>query len=225
MKFLTAREIYKELNSIDWTKNKGAIEFHMAEIRSIVKTKDIIGFVLQNWLKDYFDKNKIYYRKPKNTQTFPDFYLSNRDDEYLLEIKTFNYQRTPGFDIANFESYCESIAIDSFRLDADYLIFSYHIDDYGYIEIKNIWLKKIWEIAGTSSRYPLKTQVKRNVIYNIRPNTAFQYGRKSTFNTKEDFLEALYLTLESYRGSDHAKQWLKNANDNIQSMLLKRIRY
>jgi hypothetical protein len=216
---VTGRDLFEKLNQIEWNKNKGKIEFAMANIKSTVKTTDIIGFILQNWIKDFFEEYNIYYREPSNTQSFPDFYLSEKDDENLLEIKTFYFDRTPAFDIANFESYCESISKKSYRLDADYLIFGYIIDENRLVEIKKIWFKKIWEISGISERYPLKTQVKRGMIYNIRPNTDFKYDRKGPFVHKEDFVEALYLTLEQYKGKKHANDWLNKSEENIKNLL------
>lgn len=57
----------------------------------------------------------------------------------------------------------------------------------GNIYVKKIWLHKIWEISGISERYPLKTQIKRDMIYNIRPNTNFKSGTPGPFSCKEDF--------------------------------------
>ena len=37
--------------------------------------------------------------------------------------------------------------------------------------IDNVWLKKAWEISSPSGKDPIKLQVKRNQIYNIRPCT------------------------------------------------------
>ncbi|MDY0118727.1 MAG: NgoBV family restriction endonuclease [Bacilli bacterium] len=217
----TASDLYKTLLDIDWKIEKGRIEFKMADIRSTVKTTDIIGFVLQNWIKDFLNKNNVYYREPHNTQSFPDFYLCEKDNKNLLEIKSFIYDNGPAFDIANFESYCDSISNESFRLDADYLIFGYGIDENGLIEIKEIRLKKIWEIAGTSQRFPLKTQVKRDVIYNIRPNTDFKNNKKGPFSNENQFIEALYLTLLDYRGEEHATQWLIRSEQKIRDILSK----
>ena len=58
-----------------------------------------------------------------------------------------------------------------------------------------------------SSRYPLKTQNKKDVIYNIRP--AIWYSRNTTFkvfNDKYEFVDALYKTQNIYRGFDYKKE-------------------
>ncbi|MBQ5561943.1 MAG: NgoBV family restriction endonuclease, partial [Clostridia bacterium] len=123
------------------------------------------------------------------------------------EVKSFNYDATPAFDIANFDSYCSSIKNKPYHLDADYLIFGYVMSDKGDITIKKLWLLKVWQIAGTSDRFPLKTQVKKNVIYNIRPNSDFKKDKAGVFKSKDDFLYAIYETLVLYKSRDFADEW------------------
>ena len=132
----------------------------------------------------------------------------------MLEVKAFNYNATPAFDIANFESYCSSVKEKPYRLDADYLIFGYTMNDSGDITVKKVWLHKIWQIAGTSQRFPLKTQVKRDMIYNIRPNTDFKAGNKGPFRSKDDFLLAIYKTLVIYKGKSFADDWKQTLSTN-----------
>ncbi|WP_196761227.1 NgoBV family restriction endonuclease [Streptobacillus moniliformis] len=144
---LTANKIFFKLKSIDWTKAKGIISFNLADINVTINTNDTVGLILQAWLKEYLNKNNILFREPSNTQEFPDFLLSHSNIENLLEIKSFNFSKSPTFDIANFDSYCDSIKENPYRLDADYIIFGYDMEKTGIITIKDIWLKKIWEIA------------------------------------------------------------------------------
>lgn len=81
----------------------------------------------------------------ENTQAFPDFLLhKSRNDIGLLEIKTFDSQKSANFDIANFDSYRRSLLSEAYRLDADYLIFAYELDSNGFLTIPKIWLRKIW---------------------------------------------------------------------------------
>ena len=141
--------------------------FKMAEIEFTVKKPDTIGLILQEWLKEYFDKNNIYYRENVDTQKLPDFYLSESNELNLLEVKSFKFSGNPAFDIANFDSYCRSISKKSFWLDTDYLIFGYVIDNKGKIKIKEIWLKKMGNNRLTKDQ-TLIVQ-KRTTIYNIRP--------------------------------------------------------
>lgn len=212
---LSAAEIYNRLLESDIIGSTGFISFNLGETSVTINTTDTVGVTLQAWLKQWLLENNIYFSEPENTQEFPDFYLNDLNREQnMLEVKAFNYCKTPAFDIANFESYCASLEYQSYRLDADYLIFGYSMGDNGAIRIERIWLKKIWEIAGTSARYPLKTQVKRDVIYNIRPSSNFKTGTTPPFRNKEELIRAIYGTLSLYRGEDVALRWLENVIRN-----------
>lgn len=213
MEEISALELYNRLLESNIIDSSGSINFNLNGTSVVIDTTDIVGNCIQSWLKQWMCDNNIFCKEPESTQIFPDFYLSNSDNENLLEIKAFNFSASPAFDIANFESYCASLESKSYRLDADYLIFGYIMKD-GVITIKKIWLKKIWEIAGTSNRYALNTQIKRNVIYNIRPVSNFKYDKDPVFHNKEEFLTAVYSTLESYRGYDRAISWKNNVVNN-----------
>lgn len=202
-----SQEIYQLLCSSIVNK-PGRIIFDLAGIPVTIKTTDIVGNSIQSWLKEWFMHNSIYCSEPENTQEFPDFFLSrNNKFDHMLEVKAFNYDATPAFDIANYESYVKSVSEKPYRLNADYIVFGYLMDEKGDVQIKKIWLKKIWELAGSSQRYPLRTQVKKDVIYNIRPNGEFKNGRVGPFGDKESFLEAIYETHKLYRGSEKANEW------------------
>lgn len=186
----------------------GQITFDMAGVNVVIDTTDIVGNCLQSWLKEWLQSKGIYVGVPENTQEFPDFFIArNNKFDHMLEVKSFNYKATPAFDIANYESYVKSVSEKPFRLNADYLIIGYTMDNEGIITIRDMWLKKIWEIAGTSNRFALNTQVKKNVIYNIRPNSRFKYGQQGPFSNKEQFLNAIYETQKAYRGQEAADNW------------------
>lgn len=215
---VSAQELHSMLTKLGLEKLTGKITFSLAGVTVDIDTTDTVGITLQSWLKQYMTDKGIYFSEPQNTQEFPDFFLNNVSPyQHMLEVKAFNYNRTPAFDIANFESYCSSVKEKPFRLDADYLIFGYLMDVSGNISVKKIWLHKIWEIAGDSDRYPLKTQVKRNMIYNIRPNTAFKTGKRGPFRNREDFLKAIYGTLVKYKGQAFADDWKKTLRKNYLS--------
>ena len=109
-----------------------------------IDTTDTVGNSLQRWLKEWLIKNDIYEHEPENTQEFPDFYLSaSNPKDHMLEVKAFNYNATPAFDIANYESYIASVAEKPYRLAADYIILGYVMDNDGTITIKKIWLKEM----------------------------------------------------------------------------------
>lgn len=205
---ITAGQLYNQLSGLNLSRLTGRITFNLAGVSVDIDTTDTVGITLQAWLKQYMLDNNIYFSEPHNTQEFPDFFLDDQHPyQNMLEVKAFNYDRTPAFDIANFESYCSSVKEKTYRLDADYLIFGYNMNNLGDISVKKIWLHKIWEIAGDSERYPLKTQVKRGMIYNIRPNTAFKTGNRGPFRCKEEFLYAIYATLKDYKGTAFANDW------------------
>lgn len=207
-KKITAQELYTALGNLHLERQIGVISFNLAGVSVNIDKTDTVGITLQAWLKQYLTDNDIYFSEPANTQEFPDFFLDNNEAfKHMLEVKAFNYNATPAFDIANFESYCSSVKDKPYRLDADYLIFGYTMNDSGDITVKKVWLHKIWQIAGTSQRFPLKTQVKRDMIYNIRPNTDFKAGNKGPFRSKDDFLLAIYKTLVIYKGKSFADDW------------------
>ncbi len=174
---ITAQQLFLKLINLHLECKHGSICFKLADVSVTINTTDTVGITLQAWLKQYFIANNIFFLEPANTQEFPDFFLDHHEPhKHMLEVKAFNYNATPAFDIANFESYCSSVKENPYRLDADYLIFGYTMNDFGNITVKKIWLHKIWQIAGTSQRFALKTQVKRGMIYNIRPNNDFKVG-------------------------------------------------
>ena len=214
---ITAQELYKELQSLNLEETNGQIEFSLSGTTVKIKTTDIVGNSIQSWLGQYMEDSNIYF-DDRGTQEFPDFILDeNNPKTGLLEVKAFNYDATPAFDIANFDSYCDSIKDKPYRLDADYLIFGYLMSSDGDISIKKIWLKKIWQIAGTSNNYPLKTQIKRAVIYNIRPEGNFKFDKTSAFSSKDDFLKALYKTIDAYKGLNFANSWKVTLAENYKN--------
>lgn len=198
-KNITVQELYTLLLTDGILNSTGMIKFKLWDTETIIKTRDTIGNSLQSWLGQWLKNNDIFYFEPDNTQEFPDFYLNLENlNESMIELKTFNNNSTPSFDIANFESYCESLKSKPYRLFADYLIIGYELDpETGIITIKNIWLKKIWEITGKSSRFALRTQVKRNIIYNIRPT--IWYSKNNTgFKNKKFATEWITEMKKSY---------------------------
>jgi hypothetical protein len=203
----TSKEIYDELLD-QIILLSGYITFNLADLPAIIDSSDIVGNSIQTWLEKWLTMRGYYFNKPDNSQKFPDFYLSRQfPNENMLEVKTFRKKNGPAFDIANYESYLESLSENPYRLYADYLIMSYQMDDDGKITILDIWLKKIWEIAGTSNQFPLKVQQKRNMIYNIRPNSDFKEYKKGPFKAPKDFLVALYATQLNYKGVVTADLW------------------
>ena len=208
---VTATQIYRELlNNFKIREKIGSIEIKLGNISATYKGRDAIGDLLQEWLSEWMKERNYYFRTRDNTQTFPDYLLSESDTKDFLELKTFNADASPAFDLANFDFYCTSLLTIPERIDADYLILSYRMQD-GELSIDNIWLKKIWEITSPSGRDPIKLQVKRGQIYNIRPCTWYSERLKfKPFNDKQAFLDGIANTHESYPQCDKYKHsWFK----------------
>ncbi len=180
-------------------------------IKIEVQGKDGLGGLIEEWLGVWAKKNNFNITDPKengNSQEFPDYYIG--DDKDLLEIKSFDASASANFDLANFDSYCRSVADSPKRTNADYLIFSYTLNG-SKLNIQDIWIKKIWEITCPSAKYPLKTQVKKDVIYNIRPSSWYAKNPQfKSFTTKEEFINALFNTQQEYKSFSYLEDYLKN---------------
>lgn len=214
---LTAEDVYNRLISDGIFNEEGKITFSFAGIDVDIETNDIVGHIMQSWLKSWFLRNNIEFQEPEDTQKFPDFHLNTDDlEEDLLEVKAFNYDNSPGFDIANFESYCESVKTKPYRFHANYLIFGYRMVG-TIITIENLWLKNIWEITSSMREFPLTVQNKRGTIYNIRPTKWYSTSTRSRspFESLEDFIIACYNAISDYPKSDvNANAWINNVIEN-----------
>ena len=215
----TAREIFEALTRKEELIGvRGTIDAHFHGLSFVIKNRNIVGNMIQEWVGEWLKARKIDFAVKPNTQAYPDFFLnpSNKTID-LLEVKAFDYNRSANFDVSNFQGYCRSLKIDSFRLHADYLIFAYAMDELGEITIKKMWLKKVWEICGPSDAYPIKVQQKQKVIYNIRPVVWFSMGkpRYPPFETLQEFVLALRDTLMKYpRTKDESGTWLNDVTKN-----------
>lgn len=97
------------------------------------------------------------------------------------------------------------------RLDADYLIFGYKMVD-SVLSIENLWLLKVWEMAGTSETNPVNMQTKNRQPYNLRPIKWYAKSPKNKpFADKISFLSAISETLEKYSHStnNYSENWLE----------------
>lgn len=214
---LSGNELHNKLvNEYKIIGEKGVINFSLKDLTISIETKDTVGNLLQEWLKAWMIKENIEFEENPNSQVFPDFYLDKLDKKSgLLEVKSFDWDRGPGFDLANFDSYCNSLLTSSYRLNSDYLILAYQMKG-SELTIKDVWIKKIWELACPSGTYPLKVQEKKSVIYNIRPSTWYSERTKfKPFNSLEEFLVALIETRYQYPQTRHTNgHWLQNVLKN-----------
>ena len=164
------------------------------------------------------EANQIQYRLNTNTQEFPDYYLhasSNKQD--LLEIKVFDHDAGAAFDVANFDTYTRSLLSQPYKVNADYLIFSYTLRE-GVFSIKNIRIKKIWEITGPMTDRPINLQVKQKVFVNIRPVKWYsQRAKFKPFGNRDAFLNALHQAiLMNPKDTDWDKNtWLQTVSGQL----------
>jgi len=217
---ITASEFYTELVENFKIKDKiGSVEIRLGNITAKYNGKDAIGDLLQEWLGEWMKSKNYYFRTKENTQEFPDFLLCENDNQGLLEIKTFNANASPAFDIANYNSYCKSLLKNPERLDADYLILSYKMEN-SELSVHNVWLKKVWEIAGTSGANPINLQTKYKQPYNLRP--VKWYSERKTknkpFASKLDFIKAISETHLKY--PTHSKSYSKNWLEKVKTKYL-----
>lgn len=190
-------ELYNMLVNSGVLTSIGQITFSFNDVDICVCQRDVVGNIMQEWVEGWLNQNQIEYAKNDNSQMPPDFYLDPDDKTHsLLEVKAFNYAATPGFDIADFRMYEQELLDKPWMLNADYLIFGYEMSDDGTITIKDIWLKKVWEITSCSGDWPLKLQVKRNVVHKMRPCKWYSDRAEfKPFRVKEDFLSAVCETV------------------------------
>mgnify|MGYP001306338914 CR=1 FL=1 len=146
------------------------ITFQNGDIdNGIIDNCNIVGDCLENILFPYIKKTiKTLEEGPK--QSFPDFW--NRNRRYNWELKTFNINHGPSFDISNFISYISQLlddnGVDNKLFKTKYLIFEYSFDNY-IIKINKFKLCNVWEIINYDGKYPISLQNKKNTWYNIRP--------------------------------------------------------
>lgn len=218
---VSSSDLYEELVNNFKIKNKiGSIQIKLGNITAKYHGKDAIGDLLQEWIGEWMKKKNYYFRTKANTQEFPDFLLSESDTKDFLEVKTFNAERSPAFDIADFDAYCKSLLIHPERLDANYLILSYRMIN-SDLSINEVWLKKVWEIAGTSDKYFINLQVKnKNKIDNIRPVKWYSTSSKiknKPFKSKIEFIEAISKIHDSFPQCNiYKKNWLNEVKDKYE---------
>ena len=216
---LTAAEIYDLLvNKEGILTAKGQIRFHLLSVEIVVKHKDVVGNIIQEWLEGWLKEHEIEFLPNPNTQMPPDFFL-NIDDKTtsLLEIKAFNRESSPAFDIADFKAFTNELIEHPYHLETDFLIFGYSMDpETGDVIIKDLWLKKIWEITRPMANWPITVQYKNGILQKMRPGT--WYGKQKDFRffeRMEDYLAAFEETV--YQNHDTRAQGSQWRNRFIRS--------
>lgn len=218
MKVNALKVFEKLLDEYKLLEIEGQIKFFLGDVDIIVKQKDVVGNIIQEWLQGWMDKRGIEYALNDNTQMPPDFFL-NPDDKTtdLLEVKAFNRSASPGFDIADFRMYEEEIIEKPYMLNVDYLIFGYDMSDDGVVTIKDLWLKKVWEITRRMDGWSINLQVKQGVVHKIRPGVWYsdRPGNIPMFKCIEDFIAAIEEAVyQNPKTHESAATWKKNFIDS-----------
>lgn len=194
-------------------------------IRKQIIRPSSVGQIIEEWLSAYMDKRNIYYRAQKSQES-PDYFLNKHSDKKdLLEVKV--YGKSAAFDLGNVRGVCYTLPEEAYKLDMDYLIIHYAMDDEtGDITIKDIWLRKIWQVAGKekSAPYRLSRQVKNNQVTTIRPIGMKKPDSKAKFSDMEEYLHALYVEYaEIEKTKKKQEKWLKNIVSNYNEFKQKEI--
>lgn len=220
---LSSQEIFNKLLKEDHILElEGRIRFYLGDVNIVVKQRDVVGNIMQEWLQGWLEARGIEYAPNENSQMPPDFYLSPDDKtRNLLEVKAFNRNGSPGFDIADFRMYAEEIQEKPYMLDVDYLIFGYDMSAEGLVTIKDVWLKKVWQITRRMENYPINLQVKDGVIHKIRPGVWYSEGATdyAIFESLEDFISAVEETTfkEPKLRDSVASTWLSKFQRNYKA--------
>lgn len=167
----------------------GALSFTYAGFQTTIFSKDAIGNAIQDWFGQWMSHHGILWGTGIHTQSWPDFILS---DGTHLEVKTFDSEASPNFDVANFDAFVRSLWNgDVHRLNTPHLVFSYVTDSAtGAISINNYWFKNIWDLTGPSRANGLSLQKKQGSAVNIRPKN-WRSNRVQMFTSRQEFVEAL----------------------------------
>lgn len=200
MKKLSPEDVYERLLNVDKILTiEGQIRFYLGDVNIIVKQKDVIGNIIQEWLEGWLRHNDIDFMPNPNSQMPPDFFLDSDDYTHnLLEVKAFNYEETPGFDIADFKSYQKEIIRKPWMLHTRYIIFGYVMRSDGIVTIKKLWLKNVWEICRPSGKWAVNVQYKNKIVQKIRPATWYSKSKRIKylpFESLTDFLAAMEETV------------------------------
>lgn len=189
---------------------------------NLTKSNDVVGNIMQEWLEGWLKKNDIEYRPNENTQMPPDVFLNPEDlTQDLLEVKAFNYEASPGFDIADFNAFQAELLREPYMVHTKYLIFGYIMQDDGFVVIKKMWLKNVWELCRPMDNWPLNLQVKKDVVHKIRPGKWYADEERTKFRqfkSLEHFISAIDETV--YRNPDTRKfsgEWLSKFIKSYQS--------
>lgn len=173
----------------DVFKKQGSIMIYVGGIPQVSRSNDIVGNCLQEWLPAWFKDNGLNLTPNPHTQEFPDFVAHFKDGDVDMDIKCWNFENSPAFDIANFNSFYKVIYSNPAKLKAKYLTIGYKPNIHGFT-IEYIDIKNLWDILGPTRKYPLGIQVKSKRPYAIRPIN-FLKNPDGSFGNLKDLIYAV----------------------------------
>lgn len=199
MKINTLKELY-EFSKEALEGQNGTISVTFANRNHVYAGNDVIGSCLQEWLPDWFEYLGVDIKPGSGTQKFPDFIANFTDAEYAIEVKAWNINNSPAFDLANFQSFLETTYSSPGKLNAQYFVLGYKPIEDGFSQgftVQKIFLKHIWEITAPTAKYPIGLQVKRGNPYAMRP---FNFYKKPDggFSSKQEFVLAVKEAFELF---------------------------
>lgn len=214
MELNTLDDLY-QLALTDIKGKKGTITISIDSIPKVSKSNDIIGNCVQEWIPQWLEDKGLNLDSNNNTQAFPDFTAVINNKKYDMEVKCWNVNNAPGFDLANFDGFYREIYNDPNKLNAQYLVFAYKPNLHGF-EIVDIFLKNIWELTAPTKQYPIGLQNKQGRLYAIRPYNFYRKPNDS-FKNKAEFLEAIKKTREKFPIENMIDPdiWLKKVNVKV----------
>lgn len=168
-------ETIEELFSLTHEKlvgQSGAISINFANRTHVYSGNDVIGNCLQEWLPSWFSFLGVDIQAGEHTQEFPDFVANFDGISYDVEVKAWNVNNAPAFDLANFFSFLDTTYNEPGKLNAHYFILGYRPATDGFsqgFQLEKVYLKHIWEITNPSRNYSIGLQVKRGIPYAMRP--------------------------------------------------------
>src|SRR5699024_7815981 len=196
----------------------GVITITIGGIPKVSSSNDIIGNCIQEWIPQWLEDNGLEMQENPYSQKFPDFIASLGGEEHAMEVKCWNGNNSPSFDLANFDGFYRAIYENPMMLNAKYLIFSYEPTKHGFI-ITDIFLKNIWEITSPSRNYPIGLQVKQGSPYAIRP---FPFHKKpsNSFSNRMEFMEAIQNTRKLFplENTLDPDEWMKDIKSQYKTL-------
>lgn len=194
---------------------KGVITINIGGIPKTSHSNDIIGNCVQEWIPQWLEDNGLKLEKNENSQKFPDFTANINGSVYDMEVKCWNYENSPAFDIANFDGFYREIFTNPGKLHAKYLIFAYTPNKHGF-QVDNIYLKNLWEITSPTRQYPIGLQVKQGRPYAIRP-FPFHKTPERSFSNIGDFVDAIFKTRKMFiqNGVIEPDEWLASVKNHL----------